>query len=176
MDNIESEKRNQQFMRQYVAMQRRLCGFVVSSVPNWTDIDDIMQEIVVVLWSKYDTFVPGTDFAAWSLKIARLQIMAYRQKKGMRQFKSETLEAIQDTAIEDMGKDDFRRDALRGCLGKLKEKEHKILQMRYEIGGSIKSVANEIGISVHTLYKLLGRLHAQLFECINRTIAQEEEV
>ncbi len=176
--NEDRQGRDRRFMRLYMSMERRICGFVISAVPNWSDVDDLVQEIAGVMWSKFDDFEPGTDFAAWSLTITRYQIMAYRQKTRatVRQFSDRTIEAIQESAVSDMQTDDVRRDALRECVKKLKDRDRKILQLRYETGGSIRRLAERIDLSVNTLYKLLNRVHNQLYHCIMRNIPTEERL
>ena len=167
--------RGQQFMKLYMACQRRLYGFVISLVPNWSDVDDIVQETTSVMWAKFDEFKPGTDFSAWALAIARYQVMSYRQRTKVkrRRFSDRTIEAISDIAVSTNQQEQDRRDALRKCLDKLKEKDRGILKLRYEVDASIKSVADRIGLSVNTLYKNLSRIHIQLFNCVNRTMLQE---
>ncbi len=163
-------------MKQYMLIERRLYGYVISSVPNWADVDDIVQEIVGVMWLKYNTFTPDTNFWAWALQITRYQIMAYRQKKRTetRHFSAQTFALIQDDLMEDVQKDDYRRDALRVCIAKLKKDDRQLLQQRYQEGGSVKKFAKQIQKNVNTLYKLLNRIHIQLHNCVLRSLSQEE--
>ena len=167
--------RGQQFMKLYMACQRRLYGFVISLVPNWSDVDDIVQETVSVMWAKFDEFKPGTDFSAWALAIARYQVMSYRQraKVNRRRFSDRTIDTISNLAISTTQEEQDRRDALRKCLDKLKAKDRGMLKLRYEVDTSIKSLADRIGLSVNTLYKSLSRIHIQLFNCVNRTMLRE---
>ena len=69
--------RGARFMRVYLEHQRRIFGLIRALVPSGADADDILQETSAVLWQKFDEFDPGTNFAAWSLRIARFQVMAY---------------------------------------------------------------------------------------------------
>ncbi|MBN2514286.1 MAG: hypothetical protein JXB18_15210, partial [Sedimentisphaerales bacterium] len=92
--------RGQQFMTLYMGVQRRLFGYVLSHIPNSSDADDIVQETVSIMWSEFDKYKTGTNFAAWALCIARYQILSYRKQitKKNRLFSSQAIEAIQNVA------------------------------------------------------------------------------
>src|SRR5262245_63568369 len=73
--------REERFLRLLLAHQRRIFAYVLALVPHWSDAEDIVQETCAVLWRKFDEFVPGTDFNAWALSIARYQVMNFRKKQ-----------------------------------------------------------------------------------------------
>jgi RNA polymerase sigma-70 factor (ECF subfamily) len=160
-------------MRLYIAVQPRLYGFLLSMIPNWNDVDDVLQETVSVMWSKFETFEEGTDFAAWSLAIARFQVMSYyqKQKKLPLRFSPEALEKISEEAL--LAKADRENhfvETLKHCIEKLQLKDRKVLEMRYEIGSSVKDVASRINENLNTVYKKLDRLHTLLLHCIYKNL------
>ena len=173
--NQAENRQGRSFLRLYQANELRIYGFIRSLVPDWSEADDIMQETTAVLWSKFDQFTIGTDFVSWALRVARYEVLGYLKKKktAKLRFSSQTVEAIADKATEASGKTDVRRDALRNCISKLKEKDRKLLLLRYEIGATTRSVAKRIGRSVSTVYKALNDIHIQLLHCIRRTLALE---
>lgn len=168
--------RGRVFLRLYQANERRIYGFILALVPDWAHAEDLMQETTMVLWSKFDQFEPGTDFAAWALCIARYQVMHYRKRQRTQriQFSDEVLEAIAErvcAATEDF---DVRRDALRGCIRKLAEKDQELLRLRYGLDATVKSVAERVGRGMDAVYKSLNRIHVQLLHCIRRTLTAED--
>ena len=48
--------------------RRRLNGYVLSLVHNWIDADDIVQDVAVRLWQRFDDFMPDADFGAWACR------------------------------------------------------------------------------------------------------------
>lgn len=175
--SYESAKaQSQRFIQLYIPMQPRLYGYIISLIPNWSDVDDLVQDTVTVMLSKFDEYKPGTDFCAWALRIAHYKVMNYRRRKKTERklFCGKTMEAIHDIVVTDEARDDRRRRALRHCLTKLKDNDRKVLQLRYEAGATIRKVSKQLNMSIHTLYKMLSRIHTRLFHCIRRTIAQEE--
>ena len=68
-------------MRLYVVNERRIYGFIFALIHDWSAAEDILQDTAQVMWSKFDTFDPGTNFVAWALCIARYQVMDYRKRR-----------------------------------------------------------------------------------------------
>ena len=165
-------------MNLYVEIQRRLFGFVLSQIPNPSDADDIVQETVSIMWSKFNEYKPGTNFAAWALCLARYQILTYRKQttKKNRMFSQQAIEAIQDIAESTKSQEHERQEALRLCLDKLGEKERKILYFRYEIGATLRTVSERLNMNINTLYNALGRIHIALLKCVRRNMVQKESI
>ncbi len=169
---LESD-RGKHFMMLYMSVQRRLYGYVMSSIPNPSDADDIVQETVSIMWSEFDKFQPGTNFAAWALCVARYQILTYRKQitKKKRVFSEQAMEAIQEVAETTNNLEQERQKALQHCLDKLGEKERKILSFRYEIGATLRTVSERLNINNNTLYNVLGRIHITLLNCVRKNMA-----
>ncbi len=165
----------QVFLRLYQANERRIYGFILALVPNWSEAEDLLQETTAVMWSKFDQFTVGTDFAAWAMCIARYQIMNYRKKKRNQrvQFSDEVLAAIDGQVSITTTQLDVRRDALRDCLKKLSTRDRELVHLRYEYDATTKSVAERVGRGIDAVYKALNRIHVQLLHCIRRTLAME---
>ena len=182
MDITDSEQNHsdfdchRDFIRLYQSTERRLYGFVLSLIPNWSEADDIVQETAVVMWSKFKEFEQGTDFTAWALSIARFQVLNHLKKKksDQKKFSASALHAIEESYISSSDRYDDLRDALQKCLHKLPDKDKELIRMRYELNSKIRVVADRIGRSIDAVYKSLNRVHIQLLNCIRRTIWTQE--
>ena len=174
--NDAHEDRHVRFMKLYTAVQRRLYGYVMSLMPDSCDVDDIIQETLAVMWKHFDTFTPGTDFAAWALCIAKHQVYNYIQRKKNRRkvFSPKTLKEIEAVAEQKTKEMDVRMDALRRCLQKLTDRDRQILALRYEVGATLKNVSDRIEKSVNTLYKRLYKIRISLLCCIQKTLQRED--
>ena len=73
--NIQAEDvkdpKARQFMSILVPNQRRILAFILSMVPNKQHTEDILQETLAEMWTKFEQFEIGTDFAAWGCTIAK---------------------------------------------------------------------------------------------------------
>jgi RNA polymerase sigma-70 factor (ECF subfamily) len=174
--NADPIRQGDEFMRLYLAHERKIRGYILCLVSNWADADDIQQEAAVIMWRKYTSFTSEEHFLHWALRIAHYEVMNYLQKKRNRQACHspavfEALEAKAARAVED---EDRRREALQRCIGQLRQRDRELLQLRYDVGATVQSVAASIERSVDAVYKALNRIHYQLLLCIQRKLAQQE--
>lgn len=175
-ENKQNTQDYQLFIKLYLANERRIYGYVRALVPNWSDVDDIIQETAAVMWSKFDQFEKGTNFSAWALKISYNQVLNYRKmkKKNRFYFNDETLELLAEKSANKTRNIDERLATLQQCLKKLKINELSLIQMRYEPGSSTKAVSRQTGKELHVLYRLFNKIHTKLLLCIRRTLAEAE--
>ena len=168
--------RDAEFMRLFLSNERRIYGLIFSLVPDWADADDLMQEVSTVLWRKFGEFEPGTNFSAWALKIARFQVLAYRKKQRVERARlsDRTVEQLADRALMRASEPvDGRREALKRCLGRLRDQDRQLIQLKYNPGATTKSVAETVGKSIHAVYKGLNRVHSQLLDCVTNSMKLE---
>jgi RNA polymerase sigma-70 factor (ECF subfamily) len=67
-----------------------------------------------------------------------------------------------------------RRDALRGCLDKLPDKDRQLVRQCYsDSRQSFRAIAQLLGRPENTVYKALNRIRRVLHQCIDRTLATE---
>ena len=165
-----------EFLRLLMANQKRIYAFILGMVPNHEDAEDLFQQTVLVMWSKFDNFTRGTSFAAWAITVAKYQILSRRKQHSRRssQFSQAALELLQQESEQFIEQIDNRMQALRGCIRKLGQRDYELIQMRYENETSVKAIAERLGQSVQSIYKRLAFVHDALVRCIRRTIAKEE--
>lgn len=174
MDPSEKD-RGAQFVRLFLQDQRRIYGLIRALVPSGADADDILQESCAVMWEKFDQFEPGTQFAAWALRIARYQVMAYytTRRRQKARLSDETLDAVVERMASRPAREDARSAALDGCLGDLPEPERRLLDLRYRSGATVEEIARLSGRTVMASYKALGRAHERLLQCMRGKLGTE---
>ncbi len=167
-------QRTQQFLSYYVEGQKRIYGYILSVVSNWSDADDIMQETCSLMWQKYDEFQPGTSFHAWGIQVAKYKICEFRRKERKQMDLSErVVEGLMDRAETYYEDIDARFEALERCIRKLRANDNGLIQMRYAENLTIKDMALRLGRSIHGLYKVMARIHADLVICMRRSLSVE---
>jgi RNA polymerase sigma-70 factor (ECF subfamily) len=165
----------QRFLRLFMENERRIYGFIASLLPNLVDADDILQETSLVLWQKFDQFRIGTDFVAWACRVAQLQVLKFYEKQGRSRlrFDLETLEAIAKETLAMGPLLEARHQALAKCLDEMTARDRDLLQRRYANDSSPQQIAEQVGRSIHAIYKALSRIHDGLFTCIRGKIEKE---
>lgn len=157
----------QEFLRVLQANKRRIFGFIFACVPHYSTAEDIMQDTIIRLWSKFSTYTPGTNFPAWAISYARYIIKEHQRKHQdlCVQFDSEALDNLVKP-FEDDDDLDTRVEALQGCLNKLPEMQRRLVHMRYAENLTVKEIALRIGRPVHGLYKAMMKIQSSLQDCI----------
>ncbi|MDI9431902.1 MAG: sigma-70 family RNA polymerase sigma factor [Planctomycetota bacterium] len=164
-------------MRLYVAHERLLYGFIFALVHDWSATEDILQETAQIMWSKFDGFQSGTNFAAWSLRIARYQAMDYRKRCSRTSvFDAQLVEQLarqaEDYIINEEAK---RHEALKRCLEKLTKRDRHLIELRYQLDTTVKDIAAKLGWHTKSVYRSLQRIRMNLFRCVQRTVALEDQ-
>ena len=158
------------------AAQARIFGYIYSLVRNLDDADDVFQQTSLVLWDKYNQFDATRDFTSWACGVARFEVLNFIRSRGRdRLYFSDdlTLSLIEaHVSLEDERLED-RRDALSVCLKKLRGRDARLLEACYAQTTRIPEVASAWGRSTHSIHNSLRRIRRALFECVERTLAQE---
>ena len=162
--------------RLLVANQKRIYGYIRSAITDQSAVEDVLQETAAVIWEKSSEFRPGTNFLAWSLTIARLQIKKYYrlQQRDKLVFSDLFLEQVADSTADQADQLSGMSDALLGCVGKLSEDDRKLLRDRYLGEQSTASIAKRLGRPYSTVYSTLSNIRRRLADCIEKTLARED--
>ena len=164
------------FLKLLLEHQPKIYTYILSLVPNYTDADDIFQNVSEVIWRRFDQYRPGTNFLSWALRCTHLEVLNFRKKKyNSRQiiFDHETFEQMLPIVNDEVVNIDYRRDALEECLKKLGEIGKKVIRMRYNLGLKPKQIGSHLGYTVANIYKVISRIHDRLLACIERTLQSE---
>jgi len=171
------DDRGEQFARLLSAHQRRLYGFILTLVPSRHDADDLLQDASAVLWRKFDQYQPGSDFAAWAMRVARLAVFEWlRDRKRQPLPMGEALfDKIADAAAAMSDEYDARRDALRHCIAELDDRDRQLIAHRYHDDQPVREIAEQLGVTTQAIYKAMRRVHEALLACIRRTLAEGDQ-
>jgi RNA polymerase sigma-70 factor (ECF subfamily) len=166
-------ERHARFLRLYAESEGSLQTFVRSLVPTRHMASEVMQDVILVLWQKYEG---AQDFKGWSFGVARKVALRHlrRDLRDRHVFDDDLVNRLADDAAALAEVHDRHREALDGCLGKLPETQRQLVLTAYAKGVRIDELAVQRGQTPMALYKSLQRIRQALLECIERTLAREE--
>lgn len=168
---MKSQGRTEEFIRHLTDHQNRLFVYLVSLLGEVHEARNVLQETNLELWRKSADFVEGTDFAAWSRRVAHFKVLAFlRDKKRDRHLFDEALLdqiAERPRPAED---DEALHVALRHCLAALPDRLRFLISRRYGSGQSIRDLAERVGKTEAALKVALSRVRKQLMHCIERRL------
>jgi RNA polymerase sigma-70 factor (ECF subfamily) len=154
----------------------RLFGFIHSLVLSLDDTEDLYQQVVVVLWQKFDEYRPGTDFSSWAIRVADLTVKNFirRRRRSKVLFSEEIVQQmIEDQTAAEETKGASRTEALARCLERLPRDDRRLVDLCYGGGKKMREVAEVEGRTPESLYVALHRIRRVLFNCIQRTMRKE---
>ena len=170
--------RGELFSQLLIANRHRIYGFIYSLLHNHQGAEDLMQEVSMILWRKFDQFEEGTDFAAWAMSVARFCALNWRRKQARLPLvlEDEDLMKLADEAVAVGCEFENRRDHLQHCLGSLPQRCRKVIWSRYQEEIPVKEIAAEQSISIRSVYLLLEKAHAILLDCICQRMGRAPKV
>ena len=175
----ESQEINHRQVEEFVQVltrdQRRILLFIYTLVPNWTEAEEVLQNTNLVLWRKFGEFQLGTSFYAWACSVAHFEVLKWRERQARdsRTLSSEFIHEIGNELLRQGDLIERRHQALAGCLDKLRDRDRRLILLRYSDGATTQSVAEQLDRPIKSIYAAVNRIREALLECINRTIAQE---
>jgi RNA polymerase sigma-70 factor, ECF subfamily len=165
-------ERHKLFLKCFTRYEPDIHAFVRSLVQRRDDATEIMQEVAVKLWEKFELFDESRDFRTWACGFARYEVLAfYRdQARDRLVFDIELVGLMADEGIAD-SQSQQRQEALVDCLEKLKPSDRQLVMNAYASDQHIKAIAAQHGKSATSVYKVLHRLRLTLLDCIQRSLA-----
>lgn len=165
-----------QFVELLTAHQSRIQSYILSLVPNFNDAEDIMQETSKMMWNKFQEFEIGSNFMAWSMKIAFYRVMEHRRKSKKLQivkFNHELIYEINQAAQLRQDRSLDHLNFLENCVKKLPTKDRQLLIWKYDQNLAVKDIADRLDRSVQSVYQKLAKIYDLLLVCVQRTSIQE---
>lgn len=170
------EDNQEQFVKLLTEVQLPLQVYIRSLLPGESAVSDVVQQANAKIWEKRHDFELGTNFRAWTLAIARFEVLNFRktQARDARLRFSDELETTITAELSeaDDAADRFH-DYLRSCLGKMRSADRQLLLERY-LHASLGEYATHVRRSPGGLRVSLHRLRNALRECILRCSRQAE--
>jgi RNA polymerase sigma-70 factor, ECF subfamily len=168
--------RQEEFIELLSDCQSRVRATVYALIHNMHDVEEVYQQACLVMWRKFDTYQPGTQFVKWACSIAYLEVKKFlSQKHRGTQFSNEFLEgfvAWESALPAEAG--NLSIQALYACMDRLNAGDRRLLQLRYWEKRTVIEIAAELGRTPQSVSNTLGRIRTQLLECVKQVRAAED--
>jgi RNA polymerase sigma-70 factor (ECF subfamily) len=136
---------------------------------DWNDAEDVFQESCLVLWEKFDEFVPGTNFVGWAIRIAQNKAMHFqRSRKRLAKFLNCELQVslAAVAAGRDAAATNASLAALTICMDRLSQGDQDLVRRCYGDRLTVRQVASQLGRSPESVHHSLRRVRTLLLQCI----------
>lgn len=169
--NVENRE---QFVRLLVRHDRAIRAWLRALLPTLNDVDEVMQEVSVVAWRKFDQLDAPENFRRWVCVIARYEVLMYRRKKARDRFVlgTEVEQLIAEEGEAELGLRERQLSALESCVAKLPDSKRQLVMEVYSKGQPMHAVAEQLGKSDAAIYKSISRVRQSLLECVQRSLSE----
>lgn len=157
----------------FVKHQLGLRAFILSLEPNFTDAEDLLQEVFLVVTRKANEFEEGTNFFAWGCSIARFKLLELLRRRARSQVLSEEVIEALCAVEQEHYFDDSRLAILQHCLEQLAPKARQMMYLRYYGEHSPAQIARLVSWTPNAVRVALSRARSVLQECLQRRMRQE---
>jgi RNA polymerase sigma-70 factor (ECF subfamily) len=164
-----------EFLRLFLAHEASLKAFLRSLLFSTEESREVMQDVAVVLWRKFEVGMTPERFRRWAFGVARMEALAFRRDRARDRhaFGDAVYELLEESALAPRAALDARRQALDECLEKLPSYQVRLVRAAYAPGARIDTVAVAIGRTAMAVYKSLQRIRLALADCIEQTMRAE---
>lgn len=143
---MNEQERYNLFSELIIRYQSELYGYIFSVVRSWEDADDLFQSVSLVLWRKFESFRPDSNFFFWARRTARLEVSNFLRRKQSPNCVSEELLDTLTTIGVDARNDETEPYlvALQRCKDKLDAADEELLELRYVQELGIREIADRL--------------------------------
>lgn len=162
----------EEFAILWASAQSTLASFVRTLVPDIHQAEEVLQRVAVALVRKFDEFDKNRSFAAWAVGVAKYEVLYFRRERATDKhlFDDEIVDRVALSYQRFVEDADPFREALEGCLKKLKGRARRVIEMRYEQGLASAAIAEKLRLTTGAVRMLLCRVRQTLRTCIDRRL------
>ena len=178
-ENEEKDEQYDRFMFLFLGGERSIRSYVRSLLTSSQEVDDLMQNIGLACWHKFDQFAAdgsGQDFIRWSCVIARFEVLRFRRSRARDRLvlSDEVIKLLATDAEDRLQRSEVERQTLRNCLRRFNESERRLLLSVHTRGDSISRIAAETNQKTRRLYSKMNALRDLIADCVKTQMARGE--
>ncbi|QDU81235.1 RNA polymerase sigma factor [Polystyrenella longa] len=167
------------FLEAFSRNREPLYRYVYALVPHQADAEDVFQRCSIILWRKFSTYDPEQgSFLNWACGVAHYEVRNFLRtsKRDRHYFSPDLVEQLATSQQPKTGEQAPRLEALRECLQQLKQSERFLLEQAHYHQQSAKTLADDAGKGIQTIYNQLTIIRRKLFQCVQGKLAATQDV
>ena len=166
-------ERRQEFMAQFVRVERPVRALLVAATGDMNLVDDLMQNVAVALWKKWPEYNPERPFRMWALGVARIEILRWQRSAARNRIvlDIQLLDQLVEAADRAAEEADQRLLLLAECLKDVRGDAREVLNLKYTGGLRSHQIAEQLGKGIGAVEMILTRSRRALRTCIKRKLA-----
>ncbi|WP_092050448.1 sigma-70 family RNA polymerase sigma factor [Planctomicrobium piriforme] len=160
--------------RNWVKVQPALTAFIMASTPQFSDAEDLLQEVAAEVALRFDDYDPSRPFLPWAMWVAKIKVADfYRAKeRGKVVFLDESIEALGEACLRVQESLSEEKWALEKCLTQLTDRSRSLLKLRYFDDLKPHEISEQLGLSPGSVRVTLSRIRTTLAECVQKSLGR----
>ncbi len=166
-----SEVAMEQFYQRHSSL---VYHFAMKTVNNGADAAEVMNEVMMDIWRKANSFSGKSKVKTWMLGITHNKAVdAVRRKArhdGQEELQEESAEAMQ-CSLQDAQSNVEDSRQVEHCMNTLKNNHRQVVYLTFFEGLSYPDIANILDIPAGTVKTRMMHAKQQLMQCLSRLTA-----
>lgn len=169
-----SAQQQEEFVMLLNGAHALLLRYILSLLGNRHDAEDVLQRTSMVMWRRFATFEPGSDFIAWATTVAFYEVRNFQRLTGRSrlEFNDELMQTLAAERAQHVRQWSPRMDALESCVEKLDSASRQMVDAFYLKGMPVEQLAQQLGRAPQTVYNKLNFIRRALTECVHRQMTE----
>jgi len=135
-----------------------ILNYLIQLIGNRQQAEDILQEVMLIVWEKAPTYTPDGSVRGWLFGIAKRQALKVSRTKRNHLPLNEEILVTEDS----MSNGVMKQITLRTAIYTLPSVEQEALEMVYYRGMTLQEVANMLDVPLNTIKTRLYRARQRL--------------
>lgn len=155
------------FMQIYSHFAPRVKGFLVSRGLTSHAADDVLQEVMLAIWHKAQSYNPNkAAISTWIFTIARYKYIDRLRRESRHQTDSDDLDLKPSDApiADDDVLQDQRQNAVQAAIASLPADQQSVIFLSFIKGLAHSEIAEQLGLPLGTVKSRIRRAFARLRE------------
>lgn len=154
--------------------QPKVAGFVGAFIHNFSDAQDIVQEVAKAAVEAIDSYDLDKPFTPWILGVARFKVIDHLRKHGKDRhiFDNDAINRVAGAYAKRNDELDDMKSALADCMQSLSKRERQALDLRYVDDAKSAEIAKQMRVNAVTARVLLHRIRQALADCVKRKVVE----
>jgi RNA polymerase sigma-70 factor, ECF subfamily len=149
----------------------RLKSWLMRQKMTSGEAEELVQEIMIVLWHKAGLYDPTrSSLSTWLFRIARNRRIDLQRRAQVRVFDGEdpTLQPPEEMRADEIVANDDRDAQVRDAVGQLPEEQRALLQAAFFLGQSHTEIAEATGLPLGTVKSRIRLAFGKLRNLLER--------
>jgi len=151
--------------------QPSLTAFLIASMPQFSDAEDLLQEVAAEVARRFDDYDPSRPFLPWALWVAKIKIANFYRARERRpvKFIGDSIDALAEACTRVQATLSEEKWALEKCLTNVTGRSRQLLQLRYFEDLTPQEISGRVGMTAGAVRIALSRIRSALVACVKST-------